>query len=310
MNLSFSGSLAALAVAAALLLAACGEDGARGGGPTVVATTAIAADVTRALAGGRLEVVQLVPYSANPHTYVTSAKDRRALAEADLVVVIGRDYEQGIPLGDGAPRFAIADHVERTPSAAGTAGTADRSGPPASVDLPSPRDPHVWMDPTRVAAAAPALARALARLDPAGGRLYARRARAYAASLHRLDRELAATLARVPRRDRKLVTSHDSLAFFAARYGFKVVAAPFGLQPEAEASAADIEEVVRRVRRAHVPAVFAQAGDDPKVMRQVAREAGVRVVDDLLVEGPGPAARTYPELLRYDARRVAGALAS
>jgi zinc/manganese transport system substrate-binding protein len=290
MNLSFSGSLAALAVAAALLLAACGEGEARGGRPTVVASTAIAADVTRALAGGRVEVVQLVPDSANPHTYVTSAKDRRALAEADLVVLIGRDYEEGMPLGDAAPRFAIADHVGTTAS--------------------SPRDPHVWMDPTRVAAAAPALARALARVDPAGGRRYARRARAYAASLHGLDRELTATLARVPRRDRKLVTSHDSLAFFAARYGFKVVAAPFGLQPEAEASAADIEEVVRRVRRAHVPAVFAQAGDDPKVMRQVACEAGVRVVDDLLVEGPGPAARTYPELLRYDARRVAGALAS
>ena len=62
------------------------------------------------------------------------------------------------------------------------------------------------------------------------------------------------------------------------------------------------------VRRERVPVVFAQAGDDPKVIRQIAREAGVEVVDDLLVENPGPQAASYEDALRFDARRIAGAL--
>ncbi len=38
-------------------------------------------------------------------------------------------------------------------------------------------------------------------------------------------------------------------------------------------------------------------------------ELDVEVVEDLLVEGFGDGARTYEELLRHDARRIAQALA-
>jgi ABC-type Zn uptake system ZnuABC Zn-binding protein ZnuA len=44
-------------------------------------------------------------------------------------------------------------------------------------------------------------------------------------------------------------------------------------------------------------------------MRQIAREAGVAVIDDLLVETPGPQGATYAEAMRHNARRIAEALA-
>ncbi len=278
--------LAAVA-AVALVLPGCGDDGGADG-VQVVATTGFAADVVTAVAGGDAAVEQLVPDSAEAHSYGASAKDRRTLAEADLIVAFGRNYEEGLPLDEAeAPRFEITEHA----------------GPLR------PDDPHVWMDPTRIAESLGPLADALADADPEHAAAYRERAARYARELERLDREIRAILAGVPAERRKLVTSHDSLGYFADRYDFEFVGAPFGVSPEAEASASGLAEVIEKVREERVPAVFATEGDDPKVMRQVAAEAEVEIVDDLLVENPGPQAQTYREALLFDARRIAEALA-
>jgi ABC-type Zn uptake system ZnuABC Zn-binding protein ZnuA len=159
-----------------------------------------------------------------------------------------------------------------------------------------------------MAAAAPGVADALAKVDPGGADAYRRRAREYAEQLRGLDAELRRTLSEVPAERRKLVTSHESLGYLADRYDFEVVAAPFGLAPEAEASAEDLADVVAAVRRERVPVVFAQKGDDPKIMRRVAEQTGTEVIDDLLVENPGEAGETYADAMRHNARRIAEGL--
>jgi zinc/manganese transport system substrate-binding protein len=159
-----------------------------------------------------------------------------------------------------------------------------------------------------MAAAAPAIADALTRADGANADAYRARAEQLARDLRALDADLRRTLASIPAERRKLVTSHESMGYFAERYELDFVGAPFGLSPEAEASARDVAEVIDQVRRQRVPAVFSQGGDDPEVMRRIANEAGVSVVDDLLVENPGPQGETYAAAMRHNARLVATAL--
>jgi zinc/manganese transport system substrate-binding protein len=165
------------------------------------------------------------------------------------------------------------------------------------------------MDPQLVAHSLSKLASALADADPDNADAYARRADAYAAELARLDRELRRTLRPIPGERRKLVSSHDSLGHFVERYGFEFVGAPFGLAPEAEASAETVADLIERVKRERVPAVFAEDTDDPELMREIAREAEVEVVDDLLTEGFGDRVGSYEEMLRYDAELIVEALA-
>ena len=249
----------------------------------MLATTPIAAEVVRAVAGPDAQVATLLTGTASPHDYGASAKDRARLEEADLVVAWGAGLERGLPLDD-----LDQDPLEL---AAGE------------------RDPHVWMDPTRVAAALPGLADALADADAEHAGAYRRRAAAYRSELERLDRELRRMLAVVPAERRKLVTSHDSLGHFARRYGFEFVGAPFGLAPEAEPSAERVADLIDRVESQGVPAVFAEDTDDPELMRRIADAAGVEVVDDLLVEGFGDEVDGYEAMMRHDARRIAEALA-
>jgi len=269
----------------ALGLSACGDSD---GGAKVVATTGILASVTEHVAGDDIEVDQLIPEGADPHDFALSAVDRSELEEAKLVVANGSGLEAGIPLDDtDAEVWELADH----------AGGLRED------------DPHTWMDPTKVAAALPSLADALADVDPEHAADYRRRADDYARELEALDSDIAAEIDAIAAADRRLVTSHDALGYFADRYGLDVIAPPFGsLGAESEPSAEALQTTIDAVRSSGVPAVFAQAEDDPSVMERIADETGVEVVDDLYVESPGPA-ETYEMMLRHDAELIRTALA-
>jgi ABC-type Zn uptake system ZnuABC Zn-binding protein ZnuA len=305
-------------------LAACGSDDGRNGGTTVTATTGILADIATEVAGPDAEVRQLIPDGSSPHDFQLSAKDRAEAEDSALLVSNGEGLEAGIPLDEiDIERWELTVHTpgllpfedagerdgEDEPDISEHGGDAEQEGSdePESEPEPGSVDPHVWMDPTRVAAALPALADALAAADPEHAAGYRRRAADYAAELDGLDGELAATLAQVPSTNRELITSHDALGYFAGRYGFRVIATPFPASgAEAEASAGRIAEVEEAIRAAGVPTVFAEAEDDPEVLDLIASETGVAVEPGLLVENPGPGG--YAEMLRRDAELIATGL--
>ena len=263
------------------LMVGCGDD-SDDGRIQVIATTTIAADIVRNIAGPYADVDTLLPESASPHDYAASAKDRAELEDADVVVAWGAGLEEGLPLDD----------LDKAP-----------------VELAAgEHDPHIWMDPKRIGRSLPELSEALVDVDPAHTSAYRERAFAYAAELGRLDRELRRVLDPIPPDRRKLVSSHDSLGHFVRRYGVEFIGAPFGLAPESQPSAETVASLIDKVKREQVPAVFAEDTDDPELMRQIADEAGVEVVDDLLTEGFGGRVDSYEDMLRYDADLIVGAL--
>ena len=208
----------------------CGSDSGTSG-IDVVATNSIAADIARNVAGPDADVDSLLPETASPHDYALSAKDRAELEEADVVVAWGAGLEAGFQLSDDAVELA-----------------GDRD------------DPHIWMDPTLVAAALPGLATALGDADPDHAGAYRRRAAAYGRELERLDTDLKRTYSAIPPARRKLVSSHDSIGYLVRRYGFEFVGAPFGVTPGHRAERGDgvladrarrAGARARRVRRGH-----------------------------------------------------------
>lgn len=263
-----------------VLPSGCGNESSNG--VEVIATNTIAADIAQHVAGPDASVETLLPESASPHGYAVSAKERARLEEADLVVAWDDGLEAGLPLGDLGNKVELADGVE---------------------------NPHIWMNPKLVALRLDQLAAALAEADPDHADAYTRRAAAYADELARLDRQVRRVLAPIPPERRKLVSSHDSLGHFVDRYDFEFVGAPFGTVPESQASAETVADLIDHVESENVPAVFAEDTDDPELMKEIASEAGVEVVDDLLTEGFGGRVDSYEDMLLYDAKRIEEALA-
>ena len=304
-------------IAISLLAAAisgCGSDDG-GDGPTVAVTTGIWADVTEGIAGEDASVEQIIPDGTSPHDFQLSARDRAEIEDSVLLVHNGADLEAGIPIGDlDATAFAMADHAGqlrrfREAGAHDEASEGEQADEEAHADEEDGGfDPHVWMDPTRVAEAVPALADALAKADPDHADGYRERAASYVRELETLDREIRLTLGAIPGANRQLVTSHDALGYFADRYGFQVIATPFPASgPESEASAQTIAEVEAAIRASGVPTVLAQDTDNPEVLEGIASRTGVRIETGLPVEAPG-AAGSYIEMLRRDAEIIGAGL--
>lgn len=323
--------LGSAAVAVALVAAGCGGEDATAStdGPTIVATTAIWADVTANVAcDGLAEVVALVPPGADPHAYEPSLADRGVLEDAALVAANGLDLEASLVAtiddveADGVPVFHFADHVEVLGADAPEEEGADHddggddhgdeadNGDAADHDHDG-GDPHIWMDPTRVASAVGALADALIEVGLDEDAVTAC-ADAYRDELTAADRDAATALDAVAPERRTLVTNHDSLGYFADRYAFEIVGTVIpSTSSMAETNPADLEELAGVLDATGAPAIFAEdqlARADIDALAE--RVGGVEVVtlytDALGEEGSGAA--TYVELIRTDAAAVADAL--
>ena len=216
----------------AALASGCGS-GDDGDGPTIAVTTGIWADITEEIAGEGARVEQIIPDGTSPHDFQLSAQDRAEIEDSLLLVYNGAELEAGIPIGDlDATAFAMTDHAGQL----------------------RPSDPHVWMDPSRVAEAVPALADELAQADPDHAAGYRKRAEDYVEELRALDAEVRSMFDAIPPDNRKLVTSHDALGYFADAFGFEVIATPFPASgPESEPSAQTIAEVEDAIRTSGVP---------------------------------------------------------
>lgn len=177
-----------------------------------------------------------------------------------------------------------------------------------------PLDPHVWHDPLRMADAAGLIATALGELPDAPSHVdWGGRGEAVAADIRAAHEDAMATLAAVPDACRTLVTNHDALGYLAARYDFEVIGTVIpGTSSQAEPSAQELAALADLVRDAKVPAVFAEVENSTRIAAALAAEVGGEIAVVALhtesLGGPDSDARTYPDLVRANARLIAEAL--
>ena len=290
-------SLAVLAAGlAAAVLAACGTDPgtATGGGPIVVATTTQVGDLARAVAGRRAGVRQILTANSDPHAYEPRPSDVRAVTGAMVVVRSGGDLDDWLT---GVLRNAGSD--ARTVELITAVHTRRGAG---GVD------PHWWQDPRNAVLAVDRIRDALVAADPAGRAAYTANAAAFGARLRGLDRAIAACMRAIPERERRLVTDHDALGYYAARYGIEVIGTVIpALSTQAQASAGEVARLVRTIRGAGVTTIFPESSASTKLERAIARDAGARVGAALYADAlgpPGSAGATYIGSLRANTRAL------
>jgi ABC-type Zn uptake system ZnuABC Zn-binding protein ZnuA len=296
----------AAAVAALLLtaasLAACGAgtDDARPGEVLLGATTTQLGDIARAVAGDRAQVRQILEPNTDPHAYEPRPSDVRAVAGAKVVVRSGGDLDAwlGDVLRNAGAHARTVDVLGGLRPRRGVGGT----------------DPHWWQDPRNGVIAAQRIRDALTAADPAGRAAYAANAGRYASRLRALDRAIASCMARIPARERRLVTDHDALGYYADRYGIDVIGTVIpSLSSQAQASGGEVARLVRTIRAAGVSTIFPESSVNAKLTKAIARDAGARVGPALYADSlgaRGSAGETYIGALRANSVALARGLSS
>jgi len=258
----------------------------------VLTDTTFLADIVQNVAGERMAVSALLPVGSDPHSFEPTPQDARRIAESTAIVinVVGLEPQLDDLLAD----VAGAD-VPVIEAAAGLAGASE--------------DPHVWLDPTLVMSYVENVARRLAEIDPAGAADYQANAETYRGELQELDTWIAEQVAAIPAERRLLVTNHDSLGFFAARYGFTIVGSVFPtVSGQGAPSAQQVAALVKEIEDTGAPAIFLETGGNVDLAAQVAKEAGVDVVTDLYIASVGEDAPTYLDMMRRNVGMIVKAL--
>ena len=95
-----------------------------------------------------------------------------------------------------------------------------------------------------------------------------------------LDNEVGKMVGEISEDKRQLVTGHESLGYFASRYGFSLTGAVIpGLSSESESAAGDLSALKTKILEQQVKVIFTELGTDRDVVDALATDAGVTVVE-------------------------------
>jgi manganese/iron transport system substrate-binding protein len=281
------------------------------GGPDkldVATTVAPISSITRNIGGTLIRLRGNVPDGTNSHTFEPAPSDARTLAEADLIIVNGLHLEQ--------PTVDLAEASKRSEAVIVEVGerALDRSSWLYDFSFPESAgdpNPHAWMDPKYALQYAGIIRDELARADPPHADDFARNYRSYASRLDQLDTMIRSAVATVPPSNRKLLTYHDSWAYWAREYGFTVIGA-VQASDFSDPSPKEVAALIDQIRAEKVRAVFGSEVFPSPVLEQIARESGARFVDQLRDDDPPgfPSApeHTYLGMLHKDMQVMIEAL--
>ena len=272
---------------------------------SIVVTYSILGSIVKELAGDKMTVTVSIPNGLDPHEWEPSAKDRESINRASLVIENGLGLEEGMEKtlaaarSNGVKFFTASDYI--TVRHVGP-GEGIPSGDPDQV-IGAP-DPHFWMDPITmksvVSALAPAIMQDL-KLD------ITNQATNLENRLDILNNEVANTVAQIPQEDRKLVTGHESMGYFAQRYGFQLAGVIIpSLSSQAGVSAADLAALKKAIQNNQVKAIFIELGTSPAVAKAIGDETGVKVIQ--LTTHVLPADGSYSTFMKDVATVITNAL--
>ena len=310
-----------------LVLAACGDDNdsesaSSAEKPLIVVTTNILGDVVTNMVGDSFDVETIMPPGSDPHDFQASAQQVQTMMSADLLVVNGANFEEGMldvienAESDGVMIFeaiSVVSQLEGSDDHGDHGGHDDHEGHDDHKGHDHGGiDPHFFTDPARMATVAQELSEFLLANFPNANQGFVSTTNDYVQQLQDLDSEVQETLSAISSGERLLVTNHAVFAYFADRYSFTVLGEIIPSSSTlASASAQQLASLAEEIKENQVKAIFADASSSDALAQTLANEVnGVKVIN-LYTESlgdPGSSGDSYIDMVRFNAEAIASAL--
>jgi manganese/iron transport system substrate-binding protein len=310
------------------MLSACGGqsdtaigDGANGtnsdfsqsdGRLNVATTVAPLTSLVLNIGGDRVHIRGLIPDGVDSHTFEPKPSDAKVLSRADVFIMNGAHLEGSTEeiarqnLKDSSKIYKLADNTVQGDDFK-TGYVYDFSFPRAEGNP----NPHLWMNPLYALKYADLIRGWLTENDAKNRDYYQVNFDRFAVVIRQLDEAIRMDKETVPPANRKLLTYHDSWAYWAREYGYTVIGA---IQPSdfKEPSAKEIAELILQIKTEAVPAVFGSEVFPSKTLRTISNETGAAFEDKLSDDAPpgkvGDKNHTYVGMLVEDMRIMFGRL--
>jgi ABC-type Zn uptake system ZnuABC Zn-binding protein ZnuA len=287
----------------------------------VLATTPMIGDYIEEIGGDNINLTILMPLEANPHTYDPSPQDAAKISDADLIFYVGLKYEPAglikllenssssedvlVEIGPNIDpiEFKEDDHDEHDEDKDHEGHDdhdehdedKDHEGHDDHDEHDEDKDheghdhglydPHFWFDPIRVAMAAELIKDKLIEFDPSKKAEYESSADAYIKNLNDLDKSISELIESVPSKNRKLITTHESLGYLENKYGIQVLTTIIPSVDSAnEISPSQLVNVIKLINDNDIKVIFVESEAPSVYSKTISQEANIDLVTGLWVE--------------------------
>jgi ABC-type Zn uptake system ZnuABC Zn-binding protein ZnuA len=245
----------------------------------VVTSVSPITSIIKNIGGDRIELTGLVPEGVNSHTFELVPSDVIKVNNADLVIMNGLGLESNLEnaaLGaqSNNPKLEILKLGDNTITRA--QWLFDFSFPKEKGDP----NPHLWLNVAYAMKFANLTRDKLMEMDPQNAAYYSENTERFISLLKKLDEGISQAVQTVPPHNRKLLTYHDSWAYFATRYNMTVVGA---VQPSdfGEPTPRELARLIDQIKSERIPAIFASEVFPTQVVDQIAKESDAKIVETL-----------------------------
>jgi ABC-type Zn uptake system ZnuABC Zn-binding protein ZnuA len=271
---------------------------------------------------GEDAVVKTMMSTSGPHDFNPTDMDARLIRPANLFFINGLSLDNSVAetlrRGSGARALTVVPLGARIPEAMLLGGEehADHDHGHGHHHDHGDHDPHVWLSPERAIFMVEAICDELKAADPAHAAGYDTRAAEYTAKLRQLQADGKELLK--GKKDRKLVTFHESLAYFAKSFDLSIEGV-IQKKPGIEPNSTEMSQLIKvcqekKVRLIAVEPQYATNTSADAILRELRRakvttDPAVVQIDPLETADPGAiTADWYERKMRANLAALAEAM--
>jgi len=262
--------------------------------PKVLAITPLLADWVKQVGGEKIDLEILIPYSVDPHNYHPSPKDVTKINDADLIFLIGLNYESPALMKlfknatlDDTNIINLGSQVNPIKFYSSSLSNNDQHEDQHEDENHHnySYDPHFWFDPMRVALAIGEISTHLSLIDPDNKSRYLESAQSYVLDLKQIDLEIRKSFEIIPKNKRTIMTTHESLGYLRDVYGINVLPAMMpSLSTDRELSPKNLVKMLNMINKYNINIIFIESEVPSVAFEAIFKEEGVKLVKGIWSE--------------------------
>lgn len=273
----------------------------------VVATNSIIADITKNIAGDKINLHSIVPVGQDPHEYEPLPEDVKKTSQADLIFYNGINLETGgnawfTKLVENAKKKENKDYyaVSEGVDVIYLEGQSEKGK----------EDPHAWLNLENGIIYAQNIATRLSEKDPANKETYEKNLKAYVEKLSALDKEAKEKFNNIPEEKKMIVTSEGCFKYFSKAYNVPS-AYIWEINTEEEGTPDQIKTLVEKLRKTKVPSLFVESSVDDRPMKTVSKDTNIPIYAKIFTDSvaeKGEEGDSYYSMMKYNLEKIAEGL--
>ena len=274
----------------------------------VVATNSIIADITKNIAGDKIELHSIVPIGQDPHEYEPLPEDVKKTSEANLIFYNGINLETG-----GNAWFTkLVQNAKKEEN-------KDYYAVSEGVDViylegqneKGKEDPHAWLNLENGMIYAKNIAKQLEAKDPKNKDFYEANLKTYLEKLSKLDKESKDKFNNIPAEKKMIVTSEGAFKYFSKAYNVPS-AYIWEINTEEEGTPDQIKTLVEKLRKTKVPSLFVESSVDERPMQTVSKDTNIPIYEKIFTDSiaePGQNGDSYYSMMKWNLDKISEGLA-